>query len=249
MKNFELNEEEAIKLGTYLKNRREKLGYSTNYIEMYTGINKADISRIENGKKKKINPLYLKELANILKLNQIELFNIAGFIEDKYLQLRNTLIENLIEIPVYASVSAGCGRIPEREPIDYISLPEVTSDCIAIKVEGESMEPTLSPGDLIVLKKEMEVKIGDIGVFLDKNSGESFVKRLKNKNGNYILESDNSLFEDIELKSDNLVCCGKVINVVKSNLKNKKNQLQELFDEIPSDKIELAKKLLKTLIS
>lgn len=84
MAKFELTEQKAIELGTYLKNKREKLGYSTNYIEMHTGINKADISRIEKGKKKKINALYLKELANILKLNQIELFNIAGFIEDKY---------------------------------------------------------------------------------------------------------------------------------------------------------------------
>ena len=52
---FELTDEQALKLGKYLKNRREELNYSTNHIEIYTGINKADLSRIENGKKKKTN--------------------------------------------------------------------------------------------------------------------------------------------------------------------------------------------------
>ena len=91
---FELNEEKAIELGQYLKNKREKLGYSTNYLEIHTNINKADISRIENGKKRKINPIYLKELAKALKLDQIELFNKAGFIDDVYLNKSKTLLKD-----------------------------------------------------------------------------------------------------------------------------------------------------------
>ena len=51
---FELTENKAMELGKFIKNKREELGYSTNYIETNTGINKADLSRIENGKKKKM---------------------------------------------------------------------------------------------------------------------------------------------------------------------------------------------------
>ena len=141
MKNFELSEEEAIKLGNLLKKRREELGYSTNYIEIHTGINKADLSRIENGKKKKINPLYLKELSNILKLNQIQLFNIAGFIDDKYIAIKeNLMIEQLKDpmkmmlIPIFSSVAAGMGYIPEADPIDFLSIPETSGECIVIRV-------------------------------------------------------------------------------------------------------------------
>ena len=82
---FNISDKQAIELGKYLKKRREKLDYSTNYIEIHTGIDKANLSRIENGKKKKINPLYLKELAKILKLNQIEVFDEIGYIDDEYL--------------------------------------------------------------------------------------------------------------------------------------------------------------------
>ncbi|MGL5595869.1 MAG: helix-turn-helix domain-containing protein [Cetobacterium sp.] len=84
-KNFELNDKEALELGEFLKKRREELGYSTNHIEIHTGINKADLSRIEHGKKKKINPIYLKQLSKALKLNQIELFNRVGYIDDDYM--------------------------------------------------------------------------------------------------------------------------------------------------------------------
>ncbi|MCQ9626590.1 helix-turn-helix domain-containing protein [Cetobacterium somerae] len=82
---FELSDLEAKKLGEFFKERREKLGYSTNYIEIHTGINKADLSRIENGKKKKINPIYLKQLSKILKLDQIEVLNKVGYIDNEYM--------------------------------------------------------------------------------------------------------------------------------------------------------------------
>lgn len=264
MKNFELSEEIALKIGDIIKSRREELGYSTNFIEIHTGINKADLSRIENGKKKKINPIYLKELSKTLKLNQIELFSLAGFIDKDYIDIEDTntkknkkidyITEQLKDpikmmvIPVYSSVAAGMGYIPDAEPVDFITIPETSGECVGIKVQGDSMEPTFYTNDIVVLKKDVEVGLGEIGVFLNKTSGESLVKRLKKKNGIFVLESDNHIFRDIEVKSDEICCCGKVINVVKKDLKKRVNPLQELLDDIPADKLALAEKLLKTLI-
>lgn len=255
MKNFELSEKEAIDLGSLLKRRREELGYSTNYIEIQTGINKADLSRIENGKKKKINPIYLKELSNILKLNQIELFNIAGFIDDKYLiknddfiikQLKDPI--NMITIPVYSSVAAGMGYVPESEPIDFISIPETSGESVGIKVKGDSMEPTFYNGDIVVLKKDVEVNLGEVGVFIDKSTGESFVKRLKRKNGVYLLESDNHIFADKEINTDEIVCCGKVINVVKRDLRKKIDPLYEMLDKLEPSQRNIIEMMIKGLL-
>ena len=53
-KDYELSEEKAKEIGEFLKNRREELGYSTNQMLMKTDIDKSDISRIENGKKRRI---------------------------------------------------------------------------------------------------------------------------------------------------------------------------------------------------
>ncbi|MGL5351504.1 MAG: hypothetical protein ACRDA0_13245 [Cetobacterium sp.] len=64
-----------------------------------------------------------------------------------------------------------------------------------------------------------------------------------------MLESDNHIFKDIEIKTDEIVYCRRVINIIKKDLRKKINLLQQLLDEILGDKLELAEKLLKTLIA
>ena len=60
---------------------------STNKVELLTNINKSELSRIENGKKKIILGFYIKELARIYKKDVLELFKKIGFIDEKVPQL------------------------------------------------------------------------------------------------------------------------------------------------------------------
>lgn len=184
-------------------------------------------------------------------INNIELVTAEENEIKKSLRFEESSFEkiDLMSIPVYSSVAAGCGYIPDSEPVEYVYIPKIPGDCIGAKVNGDSMEPTLYDGDIVVIKKEIEVGIGEIGVFINKMTGESLVKRLKKKNGVYILESDNHIFKDREIKTDEIVCCGKVVNIIKKDLKKRVNPLQELLDDIPPNKMKLAEKLLKTLIS
>ena len=247
---FELTDEQALKLGKYLKNRREELNYSTNHIEIYTGINKADLSRIENGKKKKINPIYLKELAKVLKLNQIELFNMVGFIDDEYLPKNEIINTDFMVIPVYNSVSAGLGCLACADPIDYITVPKMAGEIIAIKVNGDSMEDTILDGATILVRKNTPVELGEIGVFLtnDIDYAEGFVKRLRHKNGTYVLESDNKKYEDIIIKTNDIIACGKVLKIINDTHKRLKDPLYEYIDKIDPAKRKLAEKMLKALL-
>ena len=87
MEDFRLTENEAKEFGNYLKKIREDLGMSTNKVELLTNINKSELSRIENGKKKIINGFYIKELARIYKKDVLELFKKIGFIDEKVPQL------------------------------------------------------------------------------------------------------------------------------------------------------------------
>lgn len=247
---FELTDKQALDLGKYLKNRREELNYSTNHIEIHTGINKADLSRIENGKKKKINPIYLKELARVLKLDQIELFNKVGFIDDEYLPKNKIINTEFMVIPIYSSVSAGFGCEACSEPIDYMTVPKIKGNIIAISVNGDSMEDTILDGATILVKKDTTVEIGEIGVFLTNGTdyAEGFVKRLRHKNGTYVLESDNKKYSDIEIKTKDIIACGKVLQVINDTQKRKKDPLYEYIDKIDPEKRKLAEKMLKALI-
>ncbi|MGL5575409.1 MAG: LexA family protein [Sarcina sp.] len=239
-------------LGIVVKKLREEKGYTQLELAKKANIGSGTLGDIESGRNKSTVKT-LNKIAEALNLNKEEKNKLDEAFLGREIK-KESLMEQLKDpikmmvIPVYSSVAAGMGYIPDAEPVDFITIPETSGECVGIKVQGDSMEPTFYTNDIVVLKKDVEVGLGEIGVFLNKTSGESLVKRLKKKNGIFVLESDNHIFRDIEVKSDEICCCGKVINVVKKDLKKRVNPLQELLDDIPADKLALAEKLLKTLI-
>lgn len=257
-------------LSIVLKKLRESKKLTIEELARKAGIGKGTVGDIETGKSKSTVKT-LDKIATALNLSQNErdqLYNAflgrKAASSNKVKEEKNNIelsydADNLVEkylnpiemmtIPVYSSVAAGCGYIPDAEPIDYITIQKISGDCIGVKVNGDSMEPTLFNDDIVILKKDIEVGIGEIGVFINKATGESLVKRLKKKNGVFILESDNHIFKDREIKSDEICCCGKVVSIMKKNLQKRVNPLQELLDDIPVNKMKLAEKLLKTLIA
>lgn len=239
-------------LGIIVKKFREDRGYTQLELAKEANIGSGTLGDIESGRNKSTVKT-LDKIAKALKLTKEEKHKLdeaflGREVKNNYIveQIKDPI--KMMTIPIYSSVAAGMGYIPENDPIDYITIPEASGECVGIKVQGDSMEPTFYTGDIVVLKKDIEVTLGEIGVFINKVSGESLVKRLKKKNGVYVLESDNNTFKDIEIKTSEIVCCGKVVNVIKRDLKKRVNPLQDLLDNIPADKLELAEKLLKTLI-
>lgn len=240
-------------LGITIKKYRETRGLTQLELAKKANIGSGTLGDIERGVNKSTIKT-LNKIAIALNLDAQEKEELENAFLGKKKNKANDFIDQLkdpikmMSVPVYSSVAAGLGFIPDSEPIEYILIPELSGECIGAKVSGDSMEPTFYSGDIVILKKDIEVGIGEIGVFQNRNTGEALVKRLKKKNGVYVLESDNHIFKDIEIKTDEIVCCGKVVNVVKKDLKKRVNPLQELIDDIPADKLALAEKLLKTLI-
>ena len=130
----------------------------------------------------------------------------------------NTVIEEdtplYITKPYYAvGASAGSGEyLFDDLDCTAISLPDtpLTNKAdIVIAVRGHSMEPTYYDGDKLLVKKQSELNIGDIGVFII--NGESFVKEL----GKGKLISHNKQYQDIYCSDyDNMITVGKVIGSI-----------------------------------
>lgn len=238
-------------LALTLKMLREKKGLSMEQLAEKAKVSKGIIGEIERDKTRSTVKT-LNKIADALELTISE----KNDLDNAFLQ-KNTSDINVLSIgdpikmmviPVFSSVAAGMGYIPDAEPIDFISIPEVSGECIGIRVDGDSMEPTFYNNDIVVIKKDIEVGLGEIGVFLNKHSGESLVKRLKKRNGVFILESDNHIFKDIEIKSDEICCCGKVINVVKKDLKKRVNPLIEKIEMLDPKQQEILEMMINGLI-
>lgn len=130
----------------------------------------------------------------------------------------NTVIEEdtplYITKPYYAvGASAGNGEYLfddlDKTSITLPDTPLNNKADLVIAVRGHSMEPTYYDGDKLLVKKQSELNIGDIGVFII--NGESFVKEL----GKDRLISHNKQYQDIHCNDyDKMVTVGKVIGSI-----------------------------------
>lgn len=109
----------------------------------------------------------------------------------------------------YRLASAGTGQIvfdmPPTEKIEIPDIPEYKKVDYAIGVNGNSMEPEFSNGDILLIEMTEEIDIGEIGIFIVDN--ESYVKKLGHKE----LISLNPDYKNIPL-TENSKCMGKVVD-------------------------------------
>ena len=113
-------------------------------------------------------------------------------------------------VPYYGHVaSAGTGQyVFDDIPPEMIEIENEMDNMhvdFAIGVNGDSMEPTYHDGDTLLIKKQSEICVGEVGIFMI--NGEAFVKEL----GDGVLISHNKKYKDINL-TENTVCIGKVIS-------------------------------------
>ncbi len=103
-------------------------------------------------------------------------------------------------------LSAGYGaNLPENDsPTAYISVPyylaQYGSNLAALYVDGDSMEPTLSRGDMIVCDS---CGWSGEGIYAIQMEGSGFVKRLSRKPGKLVVISDNPIYTTYEVPFDN----------------------------------------------
>ena len=122
--------------------------------------------------------------------------------------------EGGIVIPVLEDnpVSAGHGAsIGEDElPTRYIHAPPELAKyphLMSLPVKGDSMNPTLNDGDMVVC--DGGGWDGD-GVYVIKTVEETFVKRVQHKSDGYRIVSDNKMYESYTESTEKVAIVGKV---------------------------------------
>lgn len=173
-----------IKIGIRIKEAREEKKMSQEDLGNQLGLNKSTIQRYESGQVQRIKLPILENMAKILDVNpnwlilksddpkpSRESSNIAAVMGT----------QNIYNVPVFESVSAGFGAYASSEVIDYIPViitnPSDVEDTISIKVGGDSMSPKIEDGDIIIVRRQTSVDSGDIAVVL-LDGGEGLVKKV-----------------------------------------------------------------------
>ena len=91
-----------------------------------------------------------------------------------------------IKIPVLGRVQAGIPVEAVEDIIDYEEItPEMASlgDLFALIVKGDSMEPRIKDGDIVIIRKQPDIESGEIGVVLINGNDATIKKVLKYESG------------------------------------------------------------------
>ncbi len=142
------------------------------------GLSKGTLSKYENNKQEPLVSV-VTNLTEILDISSDYLLGRSDQIQlDDGSTLQN---DNVFNIPVFDSVSAGFGRLADSSPKDYVPtfLPYGASadEYIRINVSGDSMSPLIDDGSQILVKLQPTVENGAVAVVMLDNE-EAFVKKI-----------------------------------------------------------------------
>lgn len=206
----------------------ERSGYSYPELAKITGISKSSLQRYATGETKKIPIDCIEKIAKATNTDSRYLMgwndnNIesSGIVESSNI---NYIIQsdNIYQIPVFESVSAGFGAYASNEILEYIPVVlnsrYEADNTLAIKVKGDSMYPKIEDGDIIIVRKQTSVDSGDIAVLLLDNE-DGVVKKVLYGKDWIELHSINPEYKNRRFEKEEVLrlqVVGKVIGSYKS---------------------------------
>ena len=124
------------------------------------------------------------------------------------------------KIPVYAAVAAGIPIEAIEDIVDYEEIDAAlaaTGDFFGLRIKGDSMEPRMREGDVVIVRKQEDAETGDTAVVL-VNGDSATVKRIKKEPGGISLIPNNpaydtQYFSNAEIRDLPVRIIGKVVEL------------------------------------
>ena len=185
-------------IGDMIARVRKEKGMSKTELAKLTDINIGHLTHIEKGER---NPSH-KALKNICKALDIP-YQQLMYTYDK------TISEEQEEYKIIDHISYN--KVLAVDSISgFIDCPSsIPSSAIAIKLQDDSMEPSLAKGAYVFVEFNSPLENKNIGVF--SYNDKVIIRRFITKKGKIILRSDNKKYDDIGvLSTDSFYIIGKV---------------------------------------
>lgn len=199
-------------LGEIIKEYRDTHGLSMEAFSEKSGISKAYISLLEKNKHPKTGKTIapsiqcIRQVADGMGID----FNILFSKLNGNVTLPETDISHQhrkgITINVYGRVAAGVPLEMIEEIIDTEEIPEEmakTGEFFGLQIHGDSMEPKISNGDVVIVRKQDDADTGDT-VIATVNGNEATCKRLKKYRDGIELIATNPSYEPMFFSNEEI---------------------------------------------
>ncbi len=140
-----------------LKILRQKHGLTQAELGEKIGVNQNTISNWESGKRNADFP-NLSKLAEMFKCTTDYLLEVSDV---------ESVSKKGVQIPVLGYVKAGIPIERIQEIVDYEEISEDMAkkgDFFGLKVKGDSMEPRIKDGDVVIVRKQPDILSGEVAI-------------------------------------------------------------------------------------
>lgn len=180
-------------------------------------LNRNDLSQYVNGKvEPRQSKLYI--LGQALKVNEAWLMGYDVPMHQKGIVEPNS--SSQIKVPVLGTVRAGLPMEAVENILDYEEISEDMArqgDYFALQIKGDSMEPRIKEGDVVIVRKQPDVESGDVAIVL-VNGDEATIKKVQKFSGGINLVPSNPAYEvktysNVDIESLPVSIIGKVVEL------------------------------------
>lgn len=193
-----------------IKSAREDLKLTKRELAKRIGVHESSINKYEKGLVD-IPLSKISELARVLKVTEAYLM---GW-EEKSEQPPQGL-----QIPVLGTVAAG---IPISAVEDILDYEEIDSswksqgEFFALRIKGDSMQPKIDDGDVVIVRQQSDANSGDTVIALVNGDDATCKKLQKTENGIMLVSTNPNylpmFFTNEEIVTKPVVILGKVVEL------------------------------------
>ena len=175
-------------IGENIKYLRKRAGYSQEQLARKLDVKQSSVSLWEKGRN---NP----DTETLAKAAQVFNVPLDFFLSDEPRRELDSIRINRAAVPILGNIACGQRITPDTTPEGYADLPEGIRADFALRCKGDSMEPTLKDGDIILIRKQPEVENGQIAAV--NVNGETTLKRVYMRGDGLHLIADNPGYQPI----------------------------------------------------
>lgn len=195
-----------MKIGKRIKEIRRIRKLSQDDLGKLIGVSKQAISMYERGERS-------PDIDTLTKIAEVLNVDINTIIGKK---------SAVIKIPVLGKVAAG---IPIEAVQDILDYEEISPDMVrdgseyfALQLKGDSMEPKMSDGDVVIVRKQETIETGEIAIVCVNGDEATCKKVIIKENGAVILQPlnpshDTMYFTPDEVASLPITILGRVVEL------------------------------------
>lgn len=160
-----------------LKKSRTAAGYSQQKLASLVGVSRSTIAMWETGASQPDNDSIIR-LSNTLHVTTDYLLGTSNIPDWPF--------SSGVQIPVLGEVRAGLPIEAVENIIDYEEIDAELArggEYFALRIVGDSMEPRIREGDVVIVRKQPDIESGEIGIVLVNGDSATVKKVVKHEDG------------------------------------------------------------------